>query len=196
MKKNKLSNTNGSDDADEELSQELRIVDNGNSNITNKRKAYTIRVFTNEEIIRTTRRLDRFLFLLNEDEALMLAESRIAERVELSKAQWTTEKLIDMVYQNLAEVCIIVEYNSEKLQIPKYSERIIDLAPKLAVFKPTTELTIYLSDLNPQILKKLWELDKKSRKYVLLAVGRRLFKIFFPYYYNMVADLIKVKIEK
>jgi hypothetical protein len=101
-----------------------------------------------------------------------------------------------MIFQSLAEVRIIVEHRGETLQIPKYSEEIIDLAPKLAVFKPTPELMIYLSDINPEILKKLYGLDKESRKYVLLAVGRRLFKIFFPYYYNMTADLIKVKIEK
>jgi hypothetical protein len=156
----------------------------------------TIREITYEESQRITRRLDRFLSLLNEDEALILANSKIAARVEVSEAQWTKEKLIDMIFQSLAEVRIIVEHRGETLQIPKYSEEIIDLAPKLAVFKPTPELMIYLSDINPEILKKLYGLDKESRKYVLLAVGRRLFKIFFPYYYNMTADLIKVKIEK
>lgn len=146
--------------------------------------------------MRSTRRVDRLLSLLNEDEVLLLANSKIALRVEVSAAQWTVEKLTDMVYQNLAEIAIKIEYKGETLQIPKYSEKIIDLVPKLAVFKPTPEITIYLSDLNPLILKKLYELDKKSRKHVLVAAGKRLFKIFFPYYYNMVADLINVKIER
>ena len=127
---------------------------------------------------------------------MLLVNSKIAARVERSAAQWTEEKLIDMISQNLAEVRVIIEHKDEALLIPKYSERIIYLAPKLAVFKPIPELTINLSDLNPQILKKLYALDKKSRKYVLLAAGKHLFKIFFPYYHNMVADLIKVKIEK
>lgn len=167
-----------------------------NKGSTNSIKPSSVRVISNDDLVRSARRCDRLLSLLNEDEALILAKSRIAERVEVSAAQWTTEKLIDMISQNLAEVCIIIEHKGEELRIPRYSEKVTDLAPKLAVFKPTPELTVYLSDLNPQILKKLYELDKESRKYVLLAVGLRLFKIHFPYYYNMTADLIKVKIEK
>jgi hypothetical protein len=198
MKKNRLPGITNVTEVDEmTLTEGLRAVDNGNTNnVINNKKPSTIRIITNEEILRSTRRLDHFLSLLNEDEASLLTNSKIAARVEVSEAQWTKEKLIDMIFQSLAEVRIIVEHRGETLQIPKYSEEIIDLAPKLAVFKPTPELMIYLSDINPEILKKLYGLDKESRKYVLLVVGRRLFKIFFPYYYNMTADLIKVKIEK
>jgi hypothetical protein len=124
---------------------------------------YSIRKIDSNDIRRATRGLDHILSLLNEDEASLLANSKIAARVEISEVQWTIEKLVDMVFLNLAEVSIIIEYNGEILQIPKYSERIVDLAPKLSVYKPTPELTIYLSDLNPLILKKLYELDKKSR---------------------------------
>jgi hypothetical protein len=172
------------------------LVSNDNKCNIRDGKHSDTRDISNNEVLRSTRRLDRFLSLLNEDEASLLSRSKIAERVEVSGDQWTNEKLIDMVHQNLAEVNITIEQKGESLQIPKYSERIIDLAPKLAVFKPTPELLINLSDLNPEILRKLWELDKKSRQAILLAAGRRLFKIYFPYYYNMVADLIKVKIEK
>jgi len=171
-----------------------------NSSIKNdnlyQRKSSSVRTIKRNDVLRATKRHDRFLSLLNENESTLLAGSKIAARVEVSEAQWTKEKLIDMIFQSLAEVRIIVEHRGETLQIPKYSEEIIDLALKLAVFKPTPELMIYLSDINPEILKKLYGLDKESRKYVLLVVGRRLFKIFFQYYYNINADLIKVKIEK
>jgi hypothetical protein len=106
------------------------------------------------------------------------------------------EKLADMIFQNLAEVSIIIEHKGETPQIPKYSEQVIDLAATITVFKPTPELTINLSDLDPQILKKLSEWDMKSRKYILLEAGRRLFKTLYPYYYNTIADLLKVRIEK
>ncbi|MGC1134433.1 MAG: hypothetical protein WA941_16515 [Nitrososphaeraceae archaeon] len=154
----------------------------------------TIREITYEESQRITRRLDRFLSLLNEDEALILANSKIAARVEVSEAQWTKEKLIDMIFQSLAEVSIIIEYKGETYQIPKYSERIVDLAPKLAVFKPTPTITINLSDIHPEILAKLYDFDKKQQE-ILLEVGKRLFNTFYPYYFNMVANLVKVRIE-
>jgi hypothetical protein len=111
----------------------------------------TIRKITYKETLRITRLLDRFLSLLNEDEALLLANSKIAATVEISEAQWTKEKLIDMICQNLAEVRIMIEYKGETLQIPKYSERIVDLVPKIAIFKPTPTLIINLSDLHPEI---------------------------------------------
>ena len=167
-------------------------MDTNNSSI----KTSNINIISNKEAISAARRHDRFLCLLNEEEASILANSKIAARVQISEALWTKEKLADMIFQNLAEVSIIIEYKDEILQIPKYSEQVIDLATKIAVFKPTPELTINLSDLDPQILKKLSEWDRKSRKGILLAAGRRLFKIFYPYYYNTITDLLKVKIER
>jgi len=155
----------------------------------------TIREITYEENQRITRRLDRFLSLLNEDEALILANSKIAARVEVSEAQWTKEKLIDMISQSLAEVPIIVEHRGETLQIPKYSERIVDLVPKIVIFKPTPTLIINLSDLHPEILSKLYDFGKKQQKEILLEAGKRLFKTFYPQYYSMVANLVKVRIE-
>ena len=146
-------------------------------------------------IDRATKRHDRFLSLLNENESTLLAGSKIAARVQVSEAQWTREKIIDMVFQNLAEVRIIIEYRGETRQIPKYSERIVDLVPKIAIFKPTPTLIINLSDLHPEILSKLYDFGKEQQKEILLDAGQRLFKIFYPYYFNMVANLVKVRIE-
>ena len=100
-----------------------------------------------------------------------------------------------MICQNLAEVRIIIEYRGETLRIPKYSERIVDLVPKIAIFKPTPTLIINLSDLHPEILSKVYNFGKKQQKEILLDVGQRLFKIFYPHYFNMVANLVKVRIE-
>jgi hypothetical protein len=100
-----------------------------------------------------------------------------------------------MISQNLAEAHIIVEHKGETLQIPKYSERIVDLAPKIAVFKPIPTLTINLSDIHPEIFTKLYEFSEKQQNEILLEAGRRLFKIFYPHYFNMVANLVKVRIE-
>lgn len=196
MKKNRFLDFINGIGINEKILPEGHQIDSNHKSITNSRKSSTIRIISKADIMRSTRRLDRLLSLFSEDEASLLADSKIAARVEVSTAKWTMEKLINMVHQNLAEVNIVIEYNGETLQIPKYSEQIIDLAPKLAVFKPTSGLTINLSDLNPEIIRKLYKLDKESREYVLLAAGKRLFKIFFPYYYNMAAHLIKVKIER
>jgi hypothetical protein len=110
-----------------------------NSNIKNdnlyQRKSSSVRTIKRNDVLRATKRHDRFLSLLNENESTLLAGSKIAARVEVSEAQWTKEKLIDMIFQNLAEVHIIVEYNGETLQIPKYSEVIlviIVLWPKIS----------------------------------------------------------------
>jgi len=154
-------------------------------------KSTDVRIITTDEVESATRRHDRLLSLLNEDEASMFSNSKIAARVEVSEVLWTREKLIDMIFQNLASASIIIEHRGETLQIPKYSEEVIDLAPNVAIFKPTPELTINLSDLDPYILKKLHRWDKKSRKSVLLQTGKRLFKTFYPYYYNTIADLLR-----
>ena len=171
------------------------IGSNDNGDSIRDSKHSNIRDPSNEDVIQSTRQHDRFLSLLNEDEVLLLANSKIAATVEISEAQWTKEKLIDMICQNLAEVRIIIEYRGETRQIPKYSERIVDLVPKIAIFKPTPTLIINLSDLHPEILSKLYDFGKKQQKEILLDAGQRLFKIFYPYYFNMVANLVKVRIE-
>lgn len=100
-----------------------------------------------------------------------------------------------MIFQNLAEVNIIIEHKGETLRIPKYSERIFDLALKIAIFKPMPVLTIHLSDIHPEILAKLYDFDKKQQEEILLEAGKRLFKTFYPYYFNVVANLVKLRIE-
>ena len=159
------------------------------------RKASKIRVITNEDILRSARRIDCFLSLLNENEVSLL-ESKSAETVQVSSTLWTREKLIDMIYQKLTQVPIVIEHNGETLEIPKYTEQVIDLAPKLAVYKPTTELTINLSDLDKEILQRLHNLDGKERMDVLQRAGEKLFKTFFPHYYALVADVVKIMVKK
>lgn len=164
--------------------------------LSNTRKASDIRIIKNDEIQKATRQSDRLLSLLNEDEILLLSKSKTVATVQVSTNLWTREKLIDMTYLNLTQVYIRIEYNGETLEIPKYSEQIIDLAPKISVYKPTPELTINLSDLNKEILRRLYKLNKKERSDILQRVGKKLFKTFFPYYYNLVADLVKISIKK
>jgi hypothetical protein len=72
---------------------------------------------------------------------------------------------------------------------------IVNLAPKIAIFKPKLVLTINLSDIHPEILAKLYDFDKKQQEEILLEARKRLFKTFYPYYFNMVANLVKVRIE-
>jgi hypothetical protein len=163
---------------------------------SNTRKASDIRVINNDEIQKAARRHDRLLSFLNEDEVSLLSNPKTLTTVQVSSTLWTREKLIDMTYHNLTQVNIRIEHNGETLLIPKYSELIIDLAPKLVVYKPTHELTINLSDLHKEIIRRLHELDKKEQSYVLQGVGKRLFRTFFPHYYSMVADLVKINIKK
>lgn len=158
-------------------------------------KASHIRIHTNDDILRSTRRIDRFLSLLNENEVSLL-ESRSAATVQVSNDVLTKEKHVDILFQALAQVNIQIEHNGETLLIPKYSERVIDLAPKLAVYKPTPELIINLSDINKEMLHILHKLEEKERNDILQRAGEKLFKTFFPHYYVLVADLVKIRRKK
>lgn len=140
-------------------------------------------------------RIDRFLSLLNENEVTLL-KSRSAQIVQVSNDILTKEKHVDILFHALTQVNIQIEHNGETLLIPKYSERVIDLAPKLAVYKPTPELTINLSDINKEILHRLHKLEEKERNDILQRAGKKLFKTFFPHYYALVADLVKIRIKK
>ena len=160
------------------------------------RNASHIRVITNDDILVTSRRIDRILSFLNEDEIALLSKPKISETVQVSTSFWTTEKLTDMICQNLCQVNIIIEHNGETLGIPKYSERVVDLAPIISVYRPTPELTISLSDLDKGIILRLHKLEKKERSEILQRVGKKLFKTFFPHYYNVVADLVKIRIKE
>ena len=60
-----------------------------------------------------------------------------------------------MIFQNLAEVSVIIEHKGETLQIPKYSAQVFDLAATIVIFKPTPELTINLSDLDPADIEEI-----------------------------------------
>lgn len=137
---------------------------------SNTRKASNIRVITNDEIQRSARRQDHLLSLLNEDE-VSLAKSKTVATVQVLTNLWTREKLIDMTYLNLTPVYIRIEHNGETLLIPKYSEQVVDLGPKISVYRPTPQLTINLSDLHKEILQRLHKLDDKERSDILQRVG-------------------------
>lgn len=160
------------------------------------RKASDIRVINNDEIQKAARRHDRLLTFLNEDEVSLLSKPKTSTTVQVSSTLWTREKLIDMIYFDLTQVYIRIEYNGETLEIPKYSEQVVDLVPKISAYKPTPELTINLSDLNKEIIRRLYKLDEKERNDILRRAGKKLFKTLFPCYYNMVADLVKVRIKE
>jgi hypothetical protein len=114
--------------------------------------------------------------------------------IAAASSYWTTEKWIDILFHHLSDVTIPV-YNGrgEAGEIPKYAEQIIHLIPQLAIMKPTPELIISLSDINPEILESFQTLEQEDQNDIMLGVGRRFFRAFFPLYYHEVVGLIKVK---
>ncbi|MGB7664870.1 MAG: hypothetical protein WBL67_19225 [Nitrososphaeraceae archaeon] len=115
----------------------------------------------------------------------------------ITTSLWSMCKAVDMVVQRLAIIEIVIENESKRFTIPKYSQQMVYLAPRVPVYKPTPEFAIYLSDLSPRILRYIHSFDQKTREDIFLLAGRRLFTKFFPRYYTQsIAESLNVRIDK
>lgn len=168
-----------------------------------------------DRVTRILRRNDQFLSLLHrEDVALVEDDSKRAERIEAKPDVdytnfWTQSMLEGMMLQRLANIQVIIvgkvktedkvakkTYEFEGCyRVPKYSEEAAYIA-KFAVFSEEARtLTIHLSDLGPEILHAFLQLDSKEQSRTISVVGKRLFRLFYPHYFILMGDLIKVGVE-
>jgi len=108
-----------------------------------------------------------------------------------SSLPWTTNYLMDELKQHLAKR----EGNEQGSR--KYYDQAKYLIYRIGLYKPTPSFKLYLSDLTPELVQALCELDKKDRNYVLKqAVGRLFEDINSRVYHTSVSSLLEVKLEK
>ncbi|MGB7634307.1 MAG: hypothetical protein WBL68_11325 [Nitrososphaeraceae archaeon] len=115
----------------------------------------------------------------------------------ITTSLWSMCKAVDMVVQRLAIIEIVIENESKRFTIPKYSQQIVYLAPRVPVYKPTPEFTIYLSDLSPRILRYIHSFDQNTRGYLSTSRTKAFPTKFFPRYYTQsIAESLNVRIDK
>lgn len=162
--------------------------------------------YKNADILRASRETDRRLTLLSQVQAAILEEIKppssqllrpLSSRrfIAAASSYWTIEKWIDILFHHLSDVTIPV-YNGigDAGEIPKYAEQTILLVPQLAIARTTPELIISLSDINSEILESFHALEQEDQNDIMLSVGRRFFRTYFPLYYHEIVGLIKVKV--
>lgn len=168
---------------------------------------------SNDKILSVLRRNDRFLSMLNKGEAELIEEDNKLEKVEakstINADLWTSMKLVDMMTDRLSRIEVIISGNVQiedreqvkvyefdcSYRVPKYSEEVTYIAQHAAFYECARVLTLHLSDLGLEILRIFQMLDTKSQLDVITAVGKRLFKLYYPHYFNYIGYMIKVKVE-
>jgi hypothetical protein len=152
--------------------------------------------YNNADLLRASRVIDRRLTLLSELQAAILEEKKppcsqllqqLSSRrfIAAASSYWTNEKWIDILFHHLSDVTIpIYNERGEVGEIPKYAEQTILLVSQLAIAKPIPELIISLSDINLEILENFQALEQEEQNDIMLGVGRRFFRAFFPFYYH------------
>ena len=104
----------------------------------------------------------------------------------------TKAYLVDLLKQRLASI--------ESQEEGKYdNRRYYDQAHNLLItdaFKPVPYFIVYLSDLSPELITELYNLDGRDHAFVLKqAVGRIFEDVNFEIYHNSVSRVLKVSLQ-
>jgi hypothetical protein len=117
---------------------------------------------------------------------------------------WTRNCLVERFKHELAMVVendptdqtdLTAKPNTQKLDSRRYYSQAHSLL-RIGAFKPTPFFVVYLSDLSPQLVKELHDLDSSDRQFVMKqAVGRIFEDINQELYHNSISRVLKVKLQ-
>jgi len=110
---------------------------------------------------------------------------------------WSTNCVIDILKQHLATIVYeITNSDGKTVEGRKYYDQTEYLQHRIAVYKPTPIFKIYLSDLSPEIVKELHNLDIQTRQFVIKQAVGRIFEDLNPeLYHNSISSVLKVGMQ-
>jgi hypothetical protein len=99
--------------------------------------------------------------------------------------------LVDRLKQHLAS---IESQEEGKYDNRKYYNQAHSLL-KIGALKPVLFFIVYLSELSPELITELYNLDSRDRSFILKqAVGRIFEDVNFEIYHNSVSSVLKVRL--
>jgi hypothetical protein len=111
---------------------------------------------------------------------------------QITAPEWTTNCLVDRFKQ---EVALVIGGEENPLDNRKYWNQAHKLL-KIGVLKPAPSFVVYLSDLSPQLVKELHNLDSSDRQFVMKQVVGRIFEdINAELYHNSISRVLKVRLQ-
>ena len=112
-------------------------------------------------------------------------------------SSWTTNSIIEILKQHLATIVYeITNSDGKTVEGRKYYDQTEYLQHRIAVYKPTPIFKIYLSDLSPEIVKELHNLDIQTRQFVIKQAVGRIFEDLNPeLYHNSISSVLKVGMQ-
>jgi hypothetical protein len=113
---------------------------------------------------------------------------------------WTTERIVDEVFLNLAGKTeyVTIEENDRSIPVKKYYRQARKLMKWIPIAKPSPEFVINISDLTPKVRKEIESISayRDTLQYVLTqAVGRIFENLDFEYYHLSIARNLRVRFE-
>jgi hypothetical protein len=124
----------------------------------------------------------------------------LQEKNKQEEEKWTTERIVDEVFLNLAgtKENITIEKNGRSIPVKKYYTQARELMKWIPIARPSPEFIINICDLTPKVRKEIESIISyhETLQYVITqAVGRIFENLDFEYYHFSIGRNLRVRFE-